>query len=421
MASIFRRKGSEVYQCQYYVSLPSGDLKQVRLSTKKRNRKEALQVAVEKERAAQAAVAPGSDAAQLAKGIFARAVSDIERGSFNAVAARKYLAELLVIATGETLLSFTVEGWLTEWLRRKGRDCSKASMSRYGRSVESLLDYLGPDRQKRALESITANDVRLWREGLQDEGRAGKTVNKYTKDIGAAFRAAMREGLLVTNPCGAVEALATDDSMDRKPFTLPEVADLMAGAPDAEWRGLILTAAFTGLRLGDCARLSWSSIDLTAKTIVLVPSKTKRKKREVRIPIQPDLLAYLEALEIVDDSPTAPVFPKLSLKPVNSGTGLSETFAKIMKAAGVDRGKASREALQEGQKRAGKIVYERGFHSFRHTFTSWLRTAGVSEEDRMALTGHSTRESHSIYSHVEAQALHDAIAKLPSMASMTKK
>jgi hypothetical protein len=39
----------------------------------------------------------------------------------------------------------------------------------------------------------------------------------------------------------------------------------------------------------------------------------------------------------------------------------------------------------------------------------------VSEEDRMALTGHSTRDSHAIYSHADEKAGRDAIDKLPSL------
>ena len=66
-------------------------------------------------------------------------------------------------------------------------------------------------------------------------------------------------------------------------------------------------------------------------------------------------------------------------------------------------------------------MHERGFHSLRHTFTSWLRTAGVSEEDRMALTGHSTRESHAIYSHTDAEALRKAITKLPKLENAETK
>jgi integrase len=186
-------------------------------------------------------------------------------------------------------------------------------------------------------------------------------------------------------------------------------------APSEEWRGLVLVAAFTGLRLGDAARLSWESVDLDAKKITLIPSKTKRKKKEVHIPIHPDLLAYLLAAPVADDSPAAPVFPKLAKTPVNGAMGLSDTFTGIMSAAGVDRGKPSR-VLEEGQdKGKGRITWEKGFHSLRHTFTSWLRNAGVSEEDRMALTGHSTRESHQIYSHADEKAGQAAIAKLPSL------
>jgi integrase len=86
-----------------------------------------------------------------------------------------------------------------------------------------------------------------------------------------------------------------------------------------------------------------------------------------------------------------------------------------MAKAEVDRGKASRESEEDRGK--GRITYERGFHSLRHTFTTWLRSAGVSEEDRMALTGHSTRDSHAIYSHTDEEALRDAISKLPSLKS----
>jgi integrase len=137
----------------------------------------------------------------------------------------------------------------------------------------------------------------------------------------------------------------------------------------------------------------------------------------VRIPIQPDLLAFFEGVPIHSDKPDAPVFPMLAKTPVNGATGLSETFTRIMLAAGVDRGKPSR-VLKEGESKGkGRITWEKGFHSLRHTFTSWLRNAGVSEEDRMALTGHSTRESHAIYSHHDEAALREAVAKLPSLKS----
>jgi integrase len=417
MASLRKRKGSNVWQAQYYVPDPeTGGLKQVRKSTGQTNKKLAMAAAIELERTALGTIKAGTDASRLAKAVLAEAVAEIERETFTGLSARKHLAKLLSLATGEELKSYTLETWTAEWLRRKSRDSSKATMARYKGHLDAFLDWLGDERRKKPLESVTPQHVREWRESLQDAGRAGKTVLSYVKDLGAVYRAAIREGLVAFNPCStAIGDVETSDSIDRKPFSGQEVATLLKAAPTEEWRGLILVAAFTGLRLGDAARLSWASVDLQAKRITLVPSKTKKKKREVRIPIQSDLLSFFESVPVNDDSPDAPVFPVLAKTPVNTMKGLSSTFVNIMAAAGVDRGKPSR-VLEEGQTAGkGRITYERGFHSLRHTFTTWLRTAGVSEEDRMALTGHSTRESHQIYSHTDEAALRDAVAKLPKL------
>jgi integrase len=416
MASIKKRKGSNVWQAQFYaLDAETGVLAPIRRSTGQTSRKLAMMTAVDMERAGKGVMEAGSDKAQRVKAIFGEVCAEIDRETFTAVAARKYLSALLAVATGEEMPTFTVASWLVEWLRRKERDSSKATMARYRGHAKAFTDWLGEERSAKPLESITTQAARLWRESLQDAGRTGKTVLSYTKDIGGAYRSAIREGLTSSNPFTALETIDTSDSLNRKPFTALEVAALIKAAPSPEWRGLVLVAAFTGLRLGDAARLSWASVDLETKRITLVPSKTKKKKREVRIPIQPNLLTFFESVPIYSDKPDAPVFEKLSTVAVGTRVGLSTTFVKIMEDAGVSRGKSSR-VLAEGQERgAGKTTFERGFHSLRHTFTSWLRNAGVSEEDRMALTGHSTRESHAIYSHEDESALRDAIAKLPSL------
>ena len=417
MASLKKRKGSKYWHAQFYMSdTETGGLKQVRQTTGQTNKSKALLVAAKLERAAQGTVEAGTDKSQQSKAVLAEMSAEIELGKFTGLSARKHLARLLALSTGEEMPAYTLETWSAEWLRRKSRDSSKATMARYKSHADAFLKWLGDDRRKKPLESVTPQHVREWRESLQDAGRAGKTVLSYIKDLGAIYRAAMREGIVSFNPCGtAIADTDTGDSQERKPFTLEEVGKLVEAAPSEEWRGMILVAAFTGLRLGDAARLSWESVDLDAKKITLIPSKTKRKKREVHIPIHPDLLAYLLAAPVADDSPAASVFPKLAKTPVNGQAGLSDTFTGIMSAAGVDRGKPSRVLVEGQEKGKGRITWEKGFHSLRHTFTSWLRNAGVSEEDRMALTGHSTRESHQIYSHADEKAGQAAIAKLPSL------
>jgi len=112
MASLRKRPGSNVWQCQYYVSDPkTGELRQVRKSTGQTSRKKALGVALELERNAQGVIEAGSEKAAQAKAVFSEAIAEIERETFTALSARRHLSRLLFIATGEALTSYTVESW----------------------------------------------------------------------------------------------------------------------------------------------------------------------------------------------------------------------------------------------------------------------------------------------------------------------
>jgi integrase len=51
----------------------------------------------------------------------------------------------------------------------------------------------------------------------------------------------------------------------------------------------------------------------------------------------------------------------------------------------------------------------------RHSFSSILANAGVSEELRMTIVGHTTRAIHAKYTHHELKRLRDAIALLPRL------
>ena len=59
----------------------------------------------------------------------------------------------------------------------------------------------------------------------------------------------------------------------------------------------------------------------------------------------------------------------------------------------------------------------RTFHSLRHSFNSALANAGVSQEVRMKLTGHSSKAIHTGYTHLEVGTLKSAITTLPLFTS----
>jgi integrase len=416
MASIYKRQGSSVWQCAFYVPDPqTGKPRQVRKSTDCTSRSKAVAAAVKLEQDAKKEAGAGEDRSQRIQAVLVKAGEEAIRETLNAARARAYLAEIVRISTGEDLPAFTVKSWLEEWQRRKSKVTVGPTAARYKASVKAFIAWMG-QRASKPLESVTIGDMREFRDFMQQGGRTARTCNHYVKDVGSGFRSAVREGLITYNPASSLESLPTDDSLDRQPFTRGEVSKLAAAATSADWRGVILTGAFTGLRLADVAKLKWGAVDLSAGVIRLIPAKTKKKKRQVVIPMHPDLLAFFEGHPISDD-PESPVFPSLAKRSVSGQHGLSLTFARIMDKARVSRGE-SRKVAKNGEgdsAKAGRTVHARGFHSLRHTFTSWLANEDVPEELRMRMTGHTDSGVHQAYSHHDVATLARAIAKVPGL------
>ena len=84
---------------------------------------------------------------------------------------------------------------------------------------------------------------------------------------------------------------------------------------------------------------------------------------------------------------------------------MNEGFKRIVLKAGIDpmmvQGKGTRN------------FSKRTFHSLRHSFYSALANAGVSEEIRMKLTGHSSKGMNTRYTHLEVGTLKTAMTSLP--------
>lgn len=415
MASIYKRPGSKTWQAAFYVIDPeTGRSKQVRQSTHKTNEREARNAAAELERLARDASGAGSEKSRKILEVLNRAGQEAQKETLNAARARVLLAEIVKISTGEDIPSYSVSSWLDEWLQKKTGVTSKATQLRYSASVKAFKKWLGQKATK-PLESLTVQEIRAFRQSLLDGGRTARTAQHYVRDIASALRSAIRDGLLTYNPASGLDPLDYDDSTERKPFIPAELFRLIEHAPSEDWKGVILCGTYAGLRLGDAAKLTWGAVDLVEGTLRLIPAKTKRKKRQIVIPLHAELRTFLESHPIADD-PDAPLFPSLVKRSVSGNKGLSLGFVEIMDTANVSRGKV-RIADKES---AGRTTHERGFHSLRHTFVSMLTNSDVGEDVRMKLAGHSTTESHAIYSHHEVETLASAINKMPHLDRQEK-
>jgi integrase len=391
------RNRSPYYICCY----TAADGRRLKKSTKETDRAKALEVCLALERA---------------EGMAAR-------GTLTETRARELIGEVLERTSGDSLPFYTAEGWLRDWLRGKQISKSEGTYIKYSHTVESFLEHLG-SRAKINIAAIRTKDIAAFRDAEIASGKNPNTVRYLIKHLRIPFNAARRQGLLTHNPAESVELPAKakgDDGEDtsRDPFGLSQIKALMDAATakehgkpvfeaGKEWRGLILHSYYVGSRLQDGANVRWESIDLPGKLIIYTPRKTGKR---VVVPIHPELENYLLELP-APDSGKAFVFPSLAGRSVGGRNGLSMTFSRIMKRAGITPGIV--HAPRKGGQ--GRTVRTLTFHSLRHSFNSALANAGIAQEVRQKLSGHASPEMNKRYTHHELEPLRAAIDLMPSLS-----
>jgi integrase len=375
MASVHRRPRSRFFHAAFRG--PDGRL--VLRSTKQCDRKAALSMAIEFERAA-----------NLAK-----------RGELVEAQAREVVKDIMARADiGETIQTVSIADYLRQWLTSKEARKAAGTAVRYAGSVNGFLASLGK-RADKPLTALVAKDVDGFLDVRLKTGVAPSTAVLDVKIIRTALNAARRKGLIPTNPAEAVD-LPDVESMERGTFTAAEVK-LLVDTAAGEWKTLILLAYYTGARLSDCCRMTWEDVDLAGGSLTYTQGKTGHK---LTLPLHPDLLAHLEALAGTD-APELFIMPGMAgLKP-GGRHGLSEGFKRIVRKAGLD--------LQTIQGAGVRKQSRRTFHALRHSFNSALANEGVAQELRMKLTGHASKEMNRGYTHHELETLRAAIAKLPAL------
>jgi integrase len=448
MASIIKRKGSPYWIATFDIPQPDGTIRRLKKSTKKTKKGEAIEEATRLEDLELKSNSATGEKATRAYAILADAADAAARGELSEGRARELIARLCEVSTGEPLRFHTVRSWSADWLTVKATTGKPTTIARYTTHITAFLAWLG-DKADAKLETVTKAELRAFRDAIragwkESDGqttgnktgktvnhRTAKTANHYAVDVAGMFRSAMRNGLLIASPAAALERLPEDDSIEREVFTMAEIGQLVnaAGNPDwhnsffpagkvdeetladrcSDWQGMILFGFYAGARLGDCVRLKWGNVDRFRKTLSFMPAKTDRKKKRLEVPLHPRLVEFLESRAAVTDK-NSPIFPALFGTRVGSGQGLSAQFVAIMTAAKVDR-----HTLREGIKGGQRAQHARGFHALRHSLTSTLANADVSEEIRRRIVGHDSAEVHAGYTHHERATLARAIEKLPSV------
>lgn len=207
------------------------------------------------------------------------------------------------------------------------------------------------------------------------------TINRDLEVLRHLLFWAVDEGILLSNPLSRVRMVRER----RKPRIIVSVEEedklLASAAPHL--REIIVAALDTGMRRGEILSQRWEHIDFTRKLLLVTHSKTAGGDAR-EIPLTARLFEHLTARQ----KPEGIVF-----------TFADQPISRI------------KTAWKGALRRAGLRHFR--FHDLRHTFNTRLLEAGVMQEIRKAIMGHSSGEDvNSIYTHVELPAKREAMQKL---------
>jgi integrase len=207
------------------------------------------------------------------------------------------------------------------------------------------------------------------------------TINRDLEALRHILFWAVDEGLLTANPLTRMR-LVPERRKPRSVLGLDEEKQLLA-ASAPHLRPIIMTALDTGMRRGEILNQRWEHLDFRRNLLFVSRSKTVGGEgREI------PLTNRVHKLLLADCKKEGLLFT-FKGKPI-----------RIIKTA-----------WKAAVRRAG-IRYRR-FHDLRHTFNTRLMEAGIMQEVRKALMGHSSGEDvNSIYTHIELPVKREAIRKL---------
>ena len=207
------------------------------------------------------------------------------------------------------------------------------------------------------------------------------TVNRDLSVLRHILYWALDEQLLQVNPLARMR-MVRERRTRRQVLSVAEEQLLLGSAKD-HLSTMVTFALDTGMRRGEITSQRWEDIDFARKLLFVTHSKTPEGEAR-EIPLTERLCQLL-----LNSRQPQGLIIGFRGRPVRI---IKRTWKTALKNAGVRHVR---------------------FHDLRHTFNTRLMEAGVLQEIRMALMGHSSGSRvHATYTHIELPAKRKAIGML---------
>ena len=258
--------------------------------------------------------------------------------------------------------------------------------SQYTRFLKWVTRY---HKEVVEMRQVGTGIAEAYADNLRTENYSASTYNQHLKTLSLIWGVLSRKAKIDHNPwawdkatkTGIMRRSLTSEKAARKRRALsPDELTQIFKHARGDYHTLFMILLFTGQRLVDAVKMEWQSIDLAKGTISIIPQKTARRTgRQVYIPLLPQLRQELES-KIKSGKYILPEL--VNLYDRDAGSSLSKSMKDIFQAAGIET------QIEGGKKSITKV----GAHSFRHSFVTIARSAGIPDAMIRTITGHESLE-----------------------------
>jgi integrase len=282
--------------------------------------------------------------------------------------------------------SITVADAAKLWLERSALDNLERSTLRQYRNHVDM--HIAPSRiGNEKLARLSTPAVGKFRDDLLRRGSRAM-AQKVLVSLKSILGEAQRRGLVAQNAAQPVRV----DTKKREQAQLEIGRDIPSKEDirvilehvKGQWRPLLVTAIFTGMRASELRGLAWEDVDFERKVVrvrqradswgAMGSPKSAASRRE--IPMSPMVVNTLREWRLAcPKSPAGLVFPSRVGNVANHSNIAERGFYALQRKTGL---------VDEG----GKPKY--GLHALRHFFASWAIERGFSAKRVQALLGHSS-------------------------------
>ena len=263
--------------------------------------------------------------------------------------------------------------------------------------LEHVELHIQPFFKLMRLTLVSIRTIRAFQTWLRANGRSEAMVRKVSTSLYGILAEALELQFIARHPMHgmrrAARSVTTRQRLEigRDIPTMNEVAQLIAALNDApEWRPVLLTMLFSGIRASEARGLRWSDLDLTNKVLhvkqradryqKIGPPKSRAGTRSV--PIGSRLANTLKAW-------------KLACPPSQLGLAFPGRFGHVLTHESLVNMGLKPAIIRAGLVTAeGKARYS-GLHTLRHWHASWLINRVVDGGQELPVKQVQERLGHS--------------------------